>query len=71
MENQTVTQHVEPFITTESWSYYKHPITGDIYRMPTDTNTAYDLITGMPLMVRWLCNNESFGEYKNLFMYYL
>ena len=69
MENQI--KHIKPFIITESWTYYKHPITGDIYRMSTDTNTAYYLITGMPLMARWLCNSESFGEYKNLFMYYL
>lgn len=68
MEKQTVTQHVEPFIITESWSYYKHPINSDIYRMSADTNTAYDLITGMPLMARWLCNNECFEEYKQLFI---
>jgi len=66
-----ISLHISPFMNVGIWSYYKHPITGDIYRMPTDSSTAYDLITGMPLMARWLCSSESFNEYKNLFMYYL
>jgi hypothetical protein len=61
-------KHIESFITIENWNYYKHPITNDIYRMPADTNTAHDLITGMPLMARWLCNSECFEEYKKLFI---
>jgi hypothetical protein len=68
MEKQII---IEPFLNVENWNYYKHPVTSDVYRMSSDTTTTYDLTTGMPLAARWLCSNESFGEYKNLFMYYL
>ena len=68
MTTQKITTPIKPFLNDGNKKYFKHPVNGEIYSMPTDKNTAYDLITGMPLSAFWLCSEVQFENYKSVFI---
>ncbi len=68
MDIQKIATPIEPFLDDGNRKYFKHPANGEIYSMPSDKNTAYDLLTGMPLSAWWLCSDWQFETYKSNFI---
>lgn len=65
---QIIADHIKPFLIANNQLFYKHPINGEIYSMLENTESAYDLDSGMPLAARWLCNEDTFNHYRKLFV---
>jgi hypothetical protein len=68
MEHQTITEPIKPFAQSEHFNYYLYQ--GEVYRMLriNENTTSYDLITGLPLSVRWECTELHFNQYKSVYV---